>query len=416
MPRGWTVEAQEEAVLALVVLAPELIEDAVRVLRRLPRYRDRDEDVVRNVATWARHLYPAVAAGAAWLEPSPDFLLGALLARVTEPSHAGLLRALKLGKEARRSPRPLFRLARATAQFPSLGALIETMLTTSPKIIPAVIEHSALLGSEARILQPILAAALTDRAIAVAEATRLLALIDPSFRILRIAVQRSAILQMRQDSRTDESVETQAALAERLAAVGLEMIEVGEPGAARGVLEEAVALHRILVEHDPGRLLPDLGRSLTHLAIALRDMGMPQKALVPVREAVALYRGLAEREPDRHTEDLANSLSNLGRCLTEAGELREGVAAVREAAGLQGPLAQQDPGRYAADHAGYLINLGGCLLTLGEPRQALGPLRMAVVLGKILAKHEPARFTPTSPAPSATSALRCARWASRGTR
>jgi hypothetical protein len=37
LPLGWPIEAQEEAVLALVLLAPDRIDDAVRVLRRLPR-------------------------------------------------------------------------------------------------------------------------------------------------------------------------------------------------------------------------------------------------------------------------------------------------------------------------------------------------------------------------------------------
>ncbi len=100
--------AQEEAVLCLLLRRPKTIEDAVATLRQLPRFRARDEDSVRNIADWARHLYPGPGA---WLNPRPALLDAALLAAALHPRHAGLLDALDLPAAAAGDPRILLHLA-----------------------------------------------------------------------------------------------------------------------------------------------------------------------------------------------------------------------------------------------------------------------------------------------------------------
>lgn len=394
LPSGWTIEAQEEAILALVMLAPVLIEDAVRVLRRLPRYRDRDEDSVRKVAVWARHLYATPTSGGTWLEPAPDFLLGALLTRATEPSHAGLVRALKIGKEARRNPGMLLRLARASTQFPSLRKLIETTLIATPKAIPRVVEQIALLGQEARALQPFLANALNGRALAFEEVARLLSIVDPSLIIVRIALEQSAVHEARRLVQEGESTVTRATLAEWLTKVGSSLTGAKDPHEATIVLREAVALYRTLAEHDPARYTPELARSLDNLGTQLRAKGEPGEAIKIGQEAVTLLRRLADQEPVRYTSDLASALSNFGVCLAELSKLREALAAFGEAVSLQDPLAKREPARYAHDLASSLTNLGNSYMTVGEPREGLAALRKAASVLRTLTKYgEPTRYT-----------------------
>ena len=60
---GLAPDAQEEALLALLLHRPHRIDDAVATLRTLDRFRLASDEHVHDVATWAGHLYPGPVGG-----------------------------------------------------------------------------------------------------------------------------------------------------------------------------------------------------------------------------------------------------------------------------------------------------------------------------------------------------------------
>jgi hypothetical protein len=97
-------DAQEEAVLTLLLRGPRSIEDAVGALRALPRFRDRND--VHDVAIRVHSLY---ADGKPWPAQWPDLLNAALLVAGIERHRAQVNAALD------DDPRLYVRIARAAA-------------------------------------------------------------------------------------------------------------------------------------------------------------------------------------------------------------------------------------------------------------------------------------------------------------
>ena len=116
-------DAQEEAVLALLLRGPRQHRGrGRRLLQTLPRFRDRDDDDVRDIAIWARLLYPG-ATDEPWLAPRPDLLRTALLATAIDRHRSQVVAALD------DDPRLFLRIARAAAYFPRLADLLPALLT-----------------------------------------------------------------------------------------------------------------------------------------------------------------------------------------------------------------------------------------------------------------------------------------------
>ena len=92
-------QAQEEALLCLLLRGPRTIEDAVAALRRLPRFRARDEDQLRNIADWARRPLPPHRRQAR--PPPPPAGRGAAHRRARPPAR----RSARRGRPARRRGR-----------------------------------------------------------------------------------------------------------------------------------------------------------------------------------------------------------------------------------------------------------------------------------------------------------------------
>jgi len=130
LPDGLTAEACDDAMLALVVLAPTTVDEAVKVLRRLPRLRPWKKDLA-NVADWAHHVYPGTTTGGPWADPAPDFVLGALLAHLAA-ERTDLVSGLDLAGAAEKRPEVLLRLVRAAPQFSSVAALTDATLSKAP--------------------------------------------------------------------------------------------------------------------------------------------------------------------------------------------------------------------------------------------------------------------------------------------
>ena len=112
---GLTPDAQEEALLALLLHRPHRIDDVVATLRTLDRFRLASDEHVHDVATWAGHLYPGPIGGC-WLDPQPELLRWALYDAAFDRHRSLLLAALD------RDPTGYLRIARAAAGHPRLAA------------------------------------------------------------------------------------------------------------------------------------------------------------------------------------------------------------------------------------------------------------------------------------------------------
>ena len=110
-----TAAALDQALLTLVILASPSNQEAAADLRRLQRFRSKrhwDEDHLRRIAAWANHVYPGRMSGEAWVDPSPEFVLGVLLAHFTA-SQSDITAQLNLRQVAEGRPAVAVRLARA---------------------------------------------------------------------------------------------------------------------------------------------------------------------------------------------------------------------------------------------------------------------------------------------------------------
>ena len=393
LPKRLTNQGRDEAMLALVALAPTTTDESVAALRRLPRLAEMKTDRLINTAEWAHHVYPGPTSGGAWVDPAPDYVLGALLAHLAT-EHSALAAALDLGATAQQRPAVMLRLVRATAHFPSITSLTNTVLDQAPQLVPGMVEYALVSGATDRATRVVLVTVVTDHMVPAAEASRLLDLImGPEWNRLRVALQRSLVHSARAALASADTDETGDDLAGSLSDLGGGLRAVGEHREALTAFREAVALYRRLAESEPARYTGDLAGSLNNLGGDLWAVGEHREALTAFREAVALYRKVAESEPARYTGDLAGSLSNLGGGLRAVGEHREALTAFREAVALRRKLAESEPARYTGDLAGFLNNLGLGLREVGEHREALTAFREAVALHRKLAESEPARYT-----------------------
>ena len=177
-----------------------------------------------------------------------------------------------------------------------------------------------------------------------------------------------------------------------------------------GEADEAIAEYR-----EAMRLKPDFAEAHINLGVALRDQGKLDEAIAEYREALRL-------KPDH-----AEAHSNLGLALSDQGKLDEAIAEYREAIRLK------------PDHAMPRYNLGNALGDQGKLDEAIAEYREAIRLKPDLAeahinlgnalrikgswtRRSPSSAprcdsSPTSPRPTATSAMPCtAREAGRGDR
>ncbi len=380
-------EAQEEAVVALLLRGPQGMDDAVSALRTLPRFRDDDEDAVRAVATWARLRYPAVGddenADGPWLDARPALLRGALLVSAVDRHPAHVAAALEA------DPQAFLRIARDVVDHPRTAALLRTLLTDAGLV--AVIEVAVL--TNALSLRDDLVEALTDRSLPDVE--RLLPITEaPLWSPLRVALRRAQVRHLREQAQDGPADEHRPRLACALTGLACTLREAGAHGDALVPIREAVELSRDLAAAHPDRHTPDLAAALTGLGVSLRELRADDEAVTVTREAVQLYRDLAATHPDPHLPDLARSLIDLGAVLRAAGAHDEALTAGREAVQRCRELAATSPARHLPDLAAALAGVGVDLRETGAHDEALTVTREAVQLYRDVAANAADRHSP----------------------
>ena len=392
-------DAQEEAVLALLLRGPRHIEDAVAALQTLPRFRDRDVDDVRGIASRARLLYPG-APDEPWLDPRPDLLRGALLAMAVDRHRSLVLAALD------DDPRLFLRIARATACLPHIRGSLRALLTDDRLV--SVIEATVL--ADGLSLRTELVEALADRALAGPDVERLLPITEsPMWAPLRVALRRAEVRHLREATADD----VHPHLARALADLGSALRDTGAHADALGPTREAVQLYRdhaaahpaelaatlaglgaclralgklddaLAATREAARLARDLGaehtaRSLVDLGAVLRDTGAHAEALTTSREAVQRYRDLAAACPARHIPDLAAALAGLSASLRGVGTYDETLTTTREAVRLYRDVAANSADRHGPCLARCLTDLSAVLREGGAHDEALAASREAV--------------------------------------
>ena len=394
-------EAQEEAVLTLLLRGPRSVEDAVGALRALPRFRDRND--VHDVAIRVHSLY---ADGKPWPAQWPDLLNAALLVAGIERHRAQVNAALD------DDPRLYVRIARAAACSPRLAALVRPLLTDARLV--AVTEVAVL--TDRLSLRDDLVETLTGRALDGDDVERLLPITEAAaWSPLRAAVRRAEVQHLRAQIADDRP-----RLACALAHFGEALRDAGAHAEALTPTREAVELYRDLGDHPAdlaGALTglsvslralgshddaiaaardavqlsrdldaPGLARSLTVLAAALGGAGAHAEALTAGREAVQRCRDLAAARPTRHYPDLATdlaadlaaALAAMSTSLRELGALDEAATVTREAVRLYRDVAANSAERHGPDLARSLTDLGAVLRETGAHDEAVTASRAAV--------------------------------------
>ena len=377
-------DAQEEALLTLLVRDPHGIEDAVGSLRTHRRFRDRDEDALRDIANWARTLYPADAdehIDERWLDARPEQLHGSLLALAIERHRSRVVEAVD------DDPRVFLRIERAAARHPRRSELLRSLLA-EVRLVP-VIEVAAL--GNALNLRADLVAALTNRAMTGAELERLLPITEaPRWSPVRVALRRAEVRHLRGLVSDNPDSGDRAVLARALCDLGGALRNAGAHDDALAPTREALELYRDLVGAHPDRHRADLAAALTGLSASLRALGNNQAALCATREAVELYRDLGAD----HTHDLARSLTDLGGVLRETGSTEDALTACREAVRLAQDLAATGPARHIPALAAALAAMGASLRELGPQDEARTVTREAVRLYRDVAANTTDRHSP----------------------
>ncbi len=407
-------DAQEEAVLTLLLRGPRSIEDAVGALRALHRFGDRDD--VHDIAVRVRSLYPA-ATDEPWPAPRPDLLHAAMLTAAIERHRSQVDAALD------DDPPVFLRIARAAACSPRLAALAHPLLTDARLV--AVTEAAVL--TDRLSLRDDLVETLTGRALDSADVERLLPITEATaWSPVRAALRRAEAQHLRA-----QTTEDGPRLACALAQLGGILRDTGAHAEALTPTREAIELYRDLGDHpadlaraltglgaslrsldnhDDGvaadreavqlmrdldlALAPDLARSLTGLAVTLTAAGAHAEALAAGREAVQGCRDLATARPTRHYPDLAAALAAVSASLLELRALDEAATAAREAVRLHWDVATNSAERHSPDLARSLTDLAAVLREAGAHDDALTASREAVQRYQDLAAAHRNRHLP----------------------
>jgi tetratricopeptide (TPR) repeat protein len=161
--------------------------------------------------------------------------------------------------------------------------------------------------------------------------------------------------------------------------LGMLLSELGQQELALSHTEEAVAIHRRLVQTNPAAFLPDLATSLTNLGLQLAALNRREQALAPAEEAIGIYRRLAEANPDTYLPDVAMSLRAYARACTMIDHnLPKALVAAGEAVIQYQQLATRLPQVFGAE-------LRLAHRTLAEIRDRLGHTDHAARTRRIVA-------------------------------
>ena len=161
------------------------------------------------------------------------------------------------------------------------------------------------------------------------------------------ATTRAVAMWREMASRKPDDATTQVVFAGALHVASRVESGRGQWGAARPLLDEAVAVRERLSAGDPANRIwrDSFASTLADRCQLFADHGQPTQGLPDCARSVELYRGLGREQPENDTwrEGLIRSLSELSDVQRRAGKLAEARAASLEAIELNRPLLASRP-------------------------------------------------------------------------
>jgi tetratricopeptide (TPR) repeat protein len=384
-------EVIKPVVAAATLLGADDIEEAVRVVARVPNLGGATEADQRRWARWLYALYPAEADGRSGSLQSartdlnkplgsvqPDLLAETFVTYQLDASPELANRCLR-DLPRKQAGHALTVLARARAHQDRAARLIATALREDLEhlAIPAArvaLQTSADLGVQ-------LAAALHE----APASSQLLAKIAAELPAPSVVLARAHLavtLRILKGLPTDAAPEIRARWNDRAAVF---LWEVGRSRHALPVAERAVAIYRELDAALPDGYRSELSHSLITLGLCFSGLGASRDALPVTEEAVAIYRELPGQDAS-----LAAALTNLGVCLSDLGRLHDALPVTEEAVAIRRRL----PGWHRPDLAASLTNLAFQLAAVGRSSEALPLAEEAVAIRRDLAAALPDRYSP----------------------
>ncbi|QLA16531.1 tetratricopeptide repeat protein [Desulfolutivibrio sulfoxidireducens] len=192
----------------------------------------------------------------------------------------------------------------------------------------------------------------------------------------------------------ERSLKQQIEFSRNLNNLAVRLSALGKHEEALAAAQEAVKLHRSLIQIDQDAFRPNLALSLNTLANCRFELAQYKKASTAVQEAVNLYRTLAKINPETFRFDLSKSLNTHANILAEIGQRDEALVSIQEAAAIRRALAQTDPKTFRPYLATTLNNLATILTELRRPEEALNPAQESVTIRRALTKAHPDAFRP----------------------
>ena len=394
-------EELRRRVVAVITLAGADSEDeAADLLGLLPDLSDSSETSRRHaVARWGRDLYPGPRW---WNPLEPDLLgehlvatelagfgavLGGVLQR-TDP--AALVQPLDVYARAAAASPPL---------RDAVGTVISTNLEALCRV--AIWQAANFTNLDLLLGTPTAAAAL-DRVLTVVDvdpATLPAAVdlfsnrADQILGPLMLTLTEKLTEHVRGPAASAPAV-LEPALAASLTNLSVRLAEVGRRDEGLTAIQDAVKAYRRLAAANPAAYQPDLAMALNNLSVDLAAAGRREQALTASQDAVKAYRRLAAANPAAYQPDLAMALNNLSVRLAEAGRRDEGLTAIQNAVEVHRRLAAANPAAYQLGLAMALNNLSVDLADAGRRDEALAASQDAVHMYRQLAAANPAAYRP----------------------
>ena len=189
------------------------------------------------------------------------------------------------------------------------------------------------------------------------------------------------------------SRDLEAHLAHLWGSLAARQVALGQPTEALASITEAVRIHRMLADTNPGAFFPSLARSLNIQGIVQYSMANRAAALTSSAESISIFRALAEINPD-FLPLLANSLDNHGCWQGFMGQHTEALASIIEAVRIHRARAEANTTASLHDLAGSLSNQSTGQHKIGQKAEALTSIKEGVGLRRALAETNLDAFLP----------------------
>jgi tetratricopeptide (TPR) repeat protein len=378
---------QGNSIAALCLLGSARSGTAEQVLLRVPKLRDAHAERLADITSWIMALYPPGPQGAPTIRPD---MIGEWFVVTELTDHPVLTRSLCNELPDIQAARAIAFLARAADRIEAASSLLD-------QFADGDLRRQILAAVQVAITGGYAGEYLSDRAVAerirsadgwtIDQLTWLDRLIPRYVLPLNHVAIGELLVQVWRSLAKDDP--NRADLAGALGKLGSSLYGVARYQDALAATEEALSLHRVLAEDNPGAFTMEIAAELSNLGVQLEAVGRLQDSLDVTEESVTLFRTLAEENPDVHRASLALALNNLSVRFDTVGRYKDALAAAEESVTIRRALAEENPDVHRANLAFALNNLSVRFDTVGRYKDALAAAEESVTIRRALAEKNP---------------------------